>query len=152
MKGSLSPVRRTAGLLVIAVLACLGQAPRTPSEGEFFDSKRIAVVYLDDGDVDRTFYLWSEGEPLAYMDDDSLYGFNGKHLGWLRNGAVYDHDGNAVAATARRFKEPVQSPPPKGPKQYRPYKDYKEYKPYKPVFEDTWSKMTARAFFLQGRK
>jgi hypothetical protein len=86
------------------------------------------------------------------MDEDSLYGFNGQHLGWLQNGAVYSHDGNVVVATAARFTDPVQSPPPKGPKEYKPYKDYKEYRPYKPVFNNTWSEMTARAFFLQGKK
>jgi hypothetical protein len=146
-----SLMRRTAGILCIAIVSCLGQA-RATSEAEFFDSKGTAVAYFDYDDADRTFYLWSEGEPVAHMDEDSLYGFNGKHLGWLQNGVIYEHEGNVVAATVARFKDPVQPPPPKGPKQYKPYKDYKEYRPYKPPFSTTWSEMTARSFFLQGRK
>jgi hypothetical protein len=117
--------RGTAGILFIAVISCLGQA-RATSEAEFFDSKGAAVVYFDYGDAERTFYLWSEGDPVAYMDEDSLYGFNGKYLGWLQNGAIHDHEGNIVAATAARFKDPVQPPPPKGPKQYKPYKEGSE--------------------------
>jgi hypothetical protein len=135
----------------VLALACLGQAPRA-SEAEFFDSKGTAAVYFEYSDAEHTFYLWSEGEPVAYMDEDSLYGFNGKHLGWLQNGAVYDHEGNVVAATAARFQDPVHPPPPKGYKQYKPYKDYKEYRPYKPALNTTWSTMTVRAFFLQGKK
>lgn len=136
----------------MAALSCLAQGRRATSDAEFFDSKGAAVVYFDTSDPERTFCFWSEGAPVSYMDEDSVYGFNGKHLGWLQNGAIYDHDGNVVAATAARFSDPVQSPPLKGPKEYKPYKDYKEYRPYKPVFNTTWSEMTAHAFFLQGKK
>ena len=38
------------------------------------------MAYFDD---DETMYLWS-GEPVAYRDEDSLFGFNGSHLGWLQ--------------------------------------------------------------------
>jgi hypothetical protein len=71
-------VRRAGTILFIAVLACIGQGRRATSEAEFFDSKGVAVASLDNGDAERTFYLWSEGDPVAFMDEDSLYGFNGK--------------------------------------------------------------------------
>lgn len=144
--------RRTAGILFITVVSCLAQERNATSAGEFFDPKGAAAVYFEISDPERTFYFWSEGTPACYMDEDSLYGFNGKHLGWLRDGAVYDHDGNVVVATAARFKDPVELPPPKAPKEYKPYKDYKEHRPYKPVFNHAWSKIAARAFFLQGKK
>jgi hypothetical protein len=53
-------------------------------------------------DESLTFYLW-DGKPGAYFDEDSVYGFNGKHLGWLKGGLVYDHDGNMVAALSWEF-------------------------------------------------
>jgi hypothetical protein len=48
---------------------------------------------------------------VAYVDEDSVYGFNGKHLGWFRGGAVYDHGGSIVAAFADRFRTPVSVAP-----------------------------------------
>lgn len=40
-------------------------------------------------------YLWG-GEPVAYLEDDRIYGFNGKHIGWYDDGVICDHDGNIV--------------------------------------------------------
>jgi hypothetical protein len=119
-------------------------------ESELFDSRGTAIAYFDD-DGDQTIYLWS-GKPVAYMDEDSLFGFNGKHLGWLHVGAVYDHDGNLVAATPGRLREPVESTPVKGVKELKPFKAFKEFKPFKPFFGGTWSDIPARSFFLQGVK
>ena len=53
---------------------------RVGNTTDYFDSKGTAVAYFDD---DETLYLWS-GKPVAYMDEDSLFGFNGKHLGWRK--------------------------------------------------------------------
>lgn len=33
---------------------------------------------------DMTIFLWT-GEPVAYFIKNSIYGFNGKHLGWFEN-------------------------------------------------------------------
>jgi len=113
-----------------------------------YDARGRAVAYFA-ADHDLAIYLWS-GEPVAYLDDDSVYGFNGKHLGWLRNGAVYDHDSNVVAAQADKFQSPVEPAPPKALKQLRPLKGLKELKPLKPLFGITWSGTPAKLFFLQG--
>ena len=87
---------------------------------------------------------------MAYLDEDSVFGFNGKHLGWLKSGAVYDHDGNIVAALAERFEARVTPAPLKSFKQFRPFKSFKEFKPFKPFFGLTWSEIPARFFFLSG--
>jgi hypothetical protein len=47
-------------------------------EFSLFNSQGKATAYLDTS-AGLTFYLWT-GEPVAYLDDDSIYGFNGKHL------------------------------------------------------------------------
>lgn len=115
---------------------------------DFFDSRGRAVAYIAAGH-DLIFYLWT-GQPVAYLDEDSLYGFNGKHLGWLKSGVIYDHDGNMVAALADRFKTPVATPPIKGFKEFLPFKSFKEFKPFKPFFSLGWSDTSARMFFLGG--
>jgi len=78
----------------------------------FFDSRGRASVYLDISDG-MTFYLGS-GEPTAYLDDSSVYGFNGKHLGWFAGGRVYDHDGNVVVAPPSAFSTPLEPPAARG--------------------------------------
>jgi hypothetical protein len=119
---------------------------------DLYDAKGVAVAFVNSDGIEWTFYSWTDGVPTAYLDEDSIYGFNGKHLGWFERGTVFDHDGNVVMAVAARFKDGVQTPPPKSPKQYKPYKDYKEYRPYKPVYNNTWSKTAARSFLEQGKK
>jgi hypothetical protein len=37
---------------------------------------------------------------VAHVLEDSIVGFNGRHLGWLRNGLVFDRAGDIVAAPA----------------------------------------------------
>jgi hypothetical protein len=43
-----------------------------------FDGYCDAVAYVVTDD-DLTIYVW-EGDPVAYLVDDSGYGFNGEHL------------------------------------------------------------------------
>src|ERR1022692_3554384 len=114
-----SLMRRTAGILCIAIVSCLGQA-RATSEAEFFDSKGTAVAYFDYDDADRTFYLWSEGEPVAHMDEDSLYGFNGKHLGWLQNGVITNTRVTLWRRRWRDLKTQSSRRPPRGPNNTNP--------------------------------
>jgi hypothetical protein len=117
---------------------------------DFYDLRERAVAYIDaEDDENPIFYLW-DGKPVAYLDDDSVYGFNGKHLGWIKGNAIYDHDGNLVAALSDAFASPVGVPPMKSFKQFKPFKAFKEFKPFKPFFTTIWSETPARVFFLRG--
>lgn len=115
---------------------------------DFFDSRGRAVAYISE-DSDQTIYLWA-GKPVAYLDEDSVFGFNGKHLGWVKGGVIYDHDGDVVAAIADKFTRPVGAAPLKGLRELRPLKGLKELKPLKPLFSVSWSETPAREFFLEG--
>jgi hypothetical protein len=117
---------------------------------DFYDSRGRAVAYVA-ADSDLTIYLWT-GKPVAYLDKENVYGFNGKHLGWLANDVIYDHDGNIVAASADRFKGTVTSPSVKGFKQFQPFKSFEQFAPFKPFFTLNWSETPALAFFLGGSK
>ena len=113
-----------------------------------FDARGNAAAYLTT-DTDTTFYLWS-GEPAAYLSGESIFGFNGKHLGWYRGGIVYDSDGAVVAAPAAAFATPVAPAPPKGLRQLKPLKGLKELRPLKPLFSNSWSSTLAAVFFFGG--
>ena len=124
-------------------------APSDADAMSFYDAQGKATAYiaLDDG---LTVYMWT-GEPVAYVEDDSFFGVNGKHLGWYHDGAVYDHDGAIVAVPAVAL---AQSPDParaRSPRQQKPSAREKNARPAKPVFGRSWSKASARAFFLSGR-
>lgn len=124
------------------------EASRPTDEFSFFDSRGRASAYLDLGDG-LTFFLWS-GEPVAYLVEGSIYGYNGKHLGWYRDEMIFDHDGNVVVASSSVFRTPVEPAPVRGLKGLKPLKGLKELKPLKPLFGRSWSDLPARVFFLLG--
>jgi hypothetical protein len=121
---------------------------QSADEFSFFDSKLRATAYIDTSDG-LVFYLWS-GEPVAFLNEDSIYGFNGKHLGWFKDGLIYDHDGNIVAAPASAFMNSNVITPIRSLKSLKPLKGLRELKPLKPMFGTSWSTLPARAFFLLG--
>ena len=123
--------------------------PSAVNASSFFDSHARAAARLDVLD-DATFFLWS-GEPVAYVVEDSIVGFNGKHLGWLRNGLVYDRAGDIVAAPATAFREPVLEPAVRTSAAQKPAKKPAEQPPARPAFGGSWSTVPARTFFLSGR-
>jgi hypothetical protein len=132
--------------------ASSASASRSGSKGlDFYDSQGRAVAYIDEDDEELTIYLW-DGKPVAYLDENSVYGFNGKHLGWLKENAIYDHHGNLVAALPEAFRGSVNVAPAKGFKQFVPFKAFEEFKPFEPFVNRTWSDTPAKVFFLAGVK
>ena len=123
--------------------------PSAVSASAFFDSGARPAARLDALD-DATFYLWS-GEAVAYVVEDSIFGFNGKHLGWLRNGLVYDRAGDIVAAPSTAFREPLVVPASHTGTAQKPVKKPTEEPPDRPAFGGSWSKVSARTFFMSGR-
>lgn len=117
-------------------------------ELSLYDAQGRAAAYLDPTSG-LTFYLWT-GEPVAYLEEESVFGFNGKHLGWFHNGTVYDNEGNVVVAPASAFRTAVEAASPRSPKQFKPFKGFKEFKPFKPYFGFSWASLPARVFFLLG--
>lgn len=128
--------------------AVAARTSTTPTDLDLYDSRGRAAAFLEPSDG-LTFYLWS-GEPVAYLDDESVYGFNGKHLGWYQNGAVYDHDGNVVVAPAGMFRGVVEPAPPRGLRRLKPLKGLKELRPLRPLFGTSWSAIPAAVFLMRG--
>lgn len=138
--------------MALTVACLVSTAARADDEVSLFDSQGRATAYVAQ---DLTIYLWA-GKPVAYLHADSsggfhVYGFNGKHLGWLVSGVLRDHDGRAVGAVEAAFSGYTEYEPYKGYKQYAPYKSYRQYAPYRPYLTSTWSRTPLQLFLLRGR-
>jgi hypothetical protein len=113
------------------------------NEIPLYNNDGEAVAYIDT-EEDLTIYLWS-GKPVAYLEKKSdrmlVYGFNGKHLGWFDNGAIYNSDGDVSCALKNLLTKHPQALSYKGYKEYKPYKSYKDYPDWKPSFSRSFSQM-----------
>lgn len=118
-----------------------------------FDSTGKPVAYIDTGD-DMTIYLWG-GRPVAYLDGDGsgqydVYGFNGQHLGWFSNGAIWDHTGYAACAERQLLMTVPQIEPVKGVQQVTPVKAVEQVAPVEPVLMDTFGDSSCESLLAPG--
>lgn len=84
------------------------------------------------------------------MSDDSIYGFNGKHLGWFYKGVVYNRKGRVVGTTKTKTVFSAKGTPAKGLKKRKPLKSIKELKPLKPLFGISKSEIPLKVFLAGG--
>ena len=90
-------------------------------------------------DDENTIYSF-EGKPLAYVDEqNNVYGFNGRHLGWFEDGILWDHQGQRVGFI--ESTSPVFT-------QFEPFKGFKQFKPFKSMSN---SAMNLLEFLEKGR-
>jgi hypothetical protein len=87
-------MHRCTVLIAIAVLSFALATVAHAQEITLFDYDGTPVAYIDT-DEDLTIFLWN-GTPVAYLSQSSVYGFNGKHLGWFKKGIVWDREGYGV--------------------------------------------------------
>lgn len=142
-----SPVLFLASVAVAATVA-LAQ-PLAAEEVTLFDRYGKAVAYVDTDD-EMTIYLWG-GTPVAYLDGENLYGFNGKHLGWFEEGIIRDHEGHVVGFVEGAINVFTKFEPLKSFKQFKPFKSFKEFAPFKPVYADRWSSTSLSILLGSGR-
>lgn len=69
------------------------------------NAKGEPVAYISDG-LTKAIYLW-DGHPVAYLSNYHVYGFNGRHLGLLIDGMVYDSDGKRMDFTSTSCPVPM---------------------------------------------
>ena len=115
----------------------------------FYDVNGRPIAYTDDG---RHIYAFS-GLPLAYLDVDSVFAFDGQHLGWWDRGWVCDHQGARVFFTDSAIIDgppmPAKYIPPA--KRLRnlppPVPAFKQVKPVPVVGGSGWSLRSGVHFF-----
>jgi len=135
-----------SALLVLFVLTPLSAIAR---EISLYDSEGDAVAYIDTDD-DLNIYLWG-GKPVAYLDGDSLYGFNGHHLGWFREGIVWDHEGYAVGFVEGAVNKLTKLERLKGLQQLTPLKSLQQLEPLAPLMKRQFSRVPLDIFLATGR-
>ncbi|MGL4874001.1 MAG: 4-fold beta flower protein [Clostridium sp.] len=105
----------------------------------FYNQRGRAICYTEDNEH---IFLFS-GEPVAYINGNSVYGFNGEHLGWFENGWILDHvcyyKYFSEIATGGPVKPVKHVKPVKCVKRVRPVKCVKRVRPVKCVKHLRWS-------------
>jgi hypothetical protein len=136
--------------LVLLALECASPKSALAHEITLFDPKGDPIAYIDIAD-EHTIYLWS-GDPVAYLDGISIYGYNGKHLGWFKDGIVLDHDGygmgfaeGAVSYVVTKFE------PFKNVKKFQPFRSLQELEPSEPFFNNEFSPIPLEKFLEMGK-
>jgi len=131
---------------------CAGSSLRVwQAETTIYDANGDAAAYIAADDL--TIYLWG-GKPVAYLVGDrgaySTYGFNGSHLGWLEDGIVRDHSGDAVGFLKGAVAMVTGVEPLKGLKELRPLKSLRELAPLKPLYSQQFSRTPLSLFLAAG--
>lgn len=113
----------------------------------FYDRNGRATAYSQDGEH---IYLYS-GRPVAYLRDDSVFAYSGRHLGWFQDGWIRDHKGNTVfftnGASGGPTKPTKQVRPVKSVKSLRPMKSLRQMKPAHSIKRRAWSERSSTSFF-----
>lgn len=113
----------------------------------FYDRGGNHVAYgIDCGDL----HLYS-GEPVGYLEEDSVYSFRGKHLGWYAGGWIRDHEGQPVFFTREANGFPLRpamlSEPEGNGVCEAPARAPKEPKPEPAPIRLQWSLLSSVRFF-----
>lgn len=114
----------------------------------FYDYRGIPVAYTDNA---QDIYMFS-GEPVAYIADEAVFSFDGKHLGWFENGWLRDLNGNCVFFTedtngSGPIKPIKNIKPVKSVKNVKPIKSIKEVRQIKPIKSLGWTSLSGKDFF-----
>ncbi|HEY3372060.1 MAG TPA: hypothetical protein VGK10_14485 [Prolixibacteraceae bacterium] len=107
------------------------------------------VVYLS-ADDENSIYTW-DGHAVAYIADDLIYGWRGKHLGWYINGILYDVFGYKVGSIKQKCCSPTSDESSKEAK----YPQYARYTKYaiqgKPILRRSYSTEELIDFITQNK-
>lgn len=132
-------------ILFVLLLPVSGVA----EEVSLYDYEGQAVAYIDTDD-ELNIYLW-EGKPVAYLDGSSVYGFNGKHLGWFKDGIIWDSRGYVVGFVEGAVNMLTRLERLKGLQQLTPLKSLQQFEPFEPMFVNQWSRLPLEYFLSMGR-
>ncbi|RYY99177.1 MAG: hypothetical protein EOO11_05840 [Chitinophagaceae bacterium] len=137
---------------LIAILLFLPPGSLRAQEITLFGRDGKAVAYISE-DRERTIYLWN-GTAVACLapsgGDLDIWGLNGRHLGWLVRGTVYDGGGEAVGVTKAAATFFTEWEPHKEFKKAKPLPGLRRYAPYKPYWRTGWSDRPLAAFLADG--
>ena len=114
-----------------------------------FDQEGRPVAYIDFKE-EPVIYLWN-GHAVAYLSNQHVYGFNGKHLGWFEDGTVINHQGEKIGFTKRNCPGMAKNEPAKMDKLIQKIKSIKEIAPLRPETRFSTSRENFVSFLNSGR-
>ena len=124
------------------------QGNKTMRSITFYDKNGDPFCYTED---DCHIYDF-DGNPIAYIESESVWNYDGKHLGFMHNGWIIDHSGDYLLFTEQSTGGPLKPfrslSPLKGLKSLKPLKGLKEFAPMRPLTSLSWSDLTADEFFV----
>ncbi|MCX6154603.1 MAG: hypothetical protein NT007_10620 [Candidatus Kapabacteria bacterium] len=147
-------------ILIICFFSFLLLSVAKAEDITLFDKNGEAIAYIA-MDQEMTIYMW-DGEPVAYLvkkgpsenpkvDLFSIFGYNGKLLGWIKDGILRDKDGNATGFIKGAVNLITNMESMKSMKSMRPMKSMKEMEPMQPMFTQNWSDISLKYFLEEGK-
>lgn len=113
----------------------------------FYTKSGSPVAYIEDG---CHIFLFT-GECVGYIFEDSIFSFDGRHLGFFRDGWVRDNNGKCVLFIRSAKKGPDRRRKDigrvKNPKATIPSKKQREKQPKKLEIKQEWSELSLLQFF-----
>ncbi len=85
------------------------------------------------------------GRSFGFLQGNSLYNYQGRHIGWYSNGIVRDHSGNVVGFgevvtdSIHPFLPFKQFKPFAGFVQFEPFRPFLQFEPFRPFKSYLWS-------------
>jgi hypothetical protein len=116
-------------------------------ETTLYDKSGQPTAYIA---IDKeTIYLWS-GKAAAYIDGDKLYGFNGRHLGWTKNGVFYTQDGQRVGFRSDKCPAARHTSPVKCIKQEKKTRSLRQVSKIRPILQLALAEEGLSEFLSKG--
>jgi hypothetical protein len=129
------------------MLASLGAAA-TADQLALLDQAGKTVGYVDAQRRDTVFL--ADGRPVAYLSGGSLYGFNGAHLGWVENGVLWNHGGEAMGTVHAAEDSKALLAGIKPGSYAAPRRLMRDIEPLKPEFQAGSSQESLEQLLAQG--
>ena len=140
-------------ILSVLLAAAVSTGAASAEEITLYDSEGNVAAWIDTGDR-NTIYLWS-GEPAAYVlkrgSIPEIFGFNGRHLGWLEKGIVRDHEGLMAGFTKGSLMRHTGQEHYRPPRRQKPFRAQPEFSPRRPFYRNGISELPLASFLMQGR-
>ncbi len=115
----------------------------------FYNKRGSLIAYTED----NCHIFKFNGEPLAYINEDSVYTYEGKHLGFYQDGWIRDNDNMCVFFTKGAKNGPPRAMQDigrvKSPKSKIPTKKTRDHQLKKPEIKQVWSELSSIKFFQQ---
>ncbi|MFA8436242.1 MAG: 4-fold beta flower protein [Marinifilaceae bacterium] len=153
-------MRKTLSYFVITILLFI--SCQDDDQKDAFESNEISiynkdgkpVAYYNNNDSTYVIYLW-DGKPVCYFlksNEDEIYGFNGKFIGWRESGIYYDLNGKRTGFEKGALPITTHIEAIKSIKEILPIKANKEIAPKRPINSVEWSVNSLEFFLSKGRE